>query len=56
MKLIFSSLLILLATVVSTGCSPEVGSEEWCEEMKAKPKGDWTANELGDFTRHCVFK
>ena len=22
------------------GCSPEVGSEKWCEKMKEKPKGD----------------
>jgi hypothetical protein len=36
-------------------CSPEVGSKEWCEEMKEKQKGDWTANEAADFAKHCVF-
>ena len=36
-------------------CSPEVGSEEWCEAMKEKPKGDWTANEAADFAKHCLF-
>lgn len=43
-------------TLVSllTACSPEVGSKEWCEDMKAKPKGDWTANEAADFAKHCV--
>lgn len=35
-------------------CSPEVGSKEWCEDMKAKPKGDWTASEAGDFTKSCI--
>lgn len=35
-------------------CSPEVGSKEWCEDLKAKPKGDWTANEAGNFAKHCV--
>ena len=48
-----------LATVtglllVLSACSPEVGSKEWCEDMKAKPKGEWTANEAGDFAKHCV--
>ncbi len=38
------------------GCSAEVGSEAWCKELKEKPKGDWTANEAGNFTKHCVFK
>ena len=36
-------------------CSPDVGSEAWCEELKQKSKGEWTANELTDFTRHCIF-
>jgi hypothetical protein len=35
-------------------CSPEVGSKEWCDAMKNKPKGDWTANEATDFAKHCI--
>jgi hypothetical protein len=35
-------------------CSPEVGSDEWCGDLKEKPKGEWTANEAGDFAKHCV--
>ena len=37
-----------------TACSPEVGSEDWCADMKEKPKGDWSANEAADFAKHCV--
>ncbi|MDH5358071.1 MAG: DUF3012 domain-containing protein [Gammaproteobacteria bacterium] len=44
------TLLIML-----TACSPEVGSEQWCTAMKEKPKGDWSANEATDFTKHCIF-
>lgn len=33
----------------------EVGSEEWCGDMKQKAKGDWTANEAADFAKHCIF-
>jgi hypothetical protein len=42
----------LLAAVAA--CAPEVGSKRWCEMMRDKPRGDWTANEALDFARHCV--
>ena len=35
-------------------CAPEVGSPDWCEQMKEKPKGEWTANEMGEFTKNCL--
>lgn len=44
----------VLVVSVFTACSPEVGSKEWCEDLKSKPKGDWTANETGNFAKHCV--
>lgn len=47
---------VLLGVGLAAGCAPEVGSEAWCEAMSAKPKGDWTANQAGDFARHCVLK
>jgi len=51
------TLLIVAAALaaMASACSPEVGSKEWCEELKAKPKGDWSANEVMDFTKHCIF-
>ena len=51
-----SALAILLATAALAGCSPKVGSEAWCEMMKEKPKGDWSANEAKDFAKHCIFR
>lgn len=39
-----------------TACAPEVGSEQWCTAMNEKPKGDWTANEVGDYAKHCLLK
>ena len=47
---------IIIALNLLTACSPEVGSEKWCAQMKEKPKGDWTANEAADYTKHCLFK
>lgn len=51
----FSLLLIALGTLTLAGCA-KVGSEAWCNDLKEKPKGDWTANEAADFTKHCIFK
>ncbi len=54
-----STLLTLSAVALMTlglsACSPEVGSEKWCQMMNDKPKGDWTANEAADFAKHCIF-
>ena len=51
------TLLIVAAAfaAMASACSPEVGSKEWCEEFKAKPNGDWSANEAMDFTKHWIF-
>lgn len=46
----------LSALLLITGCSPKVGSPEWCTDMKEKPKGDWTANELKEFTKNCILQ
>jgi hypothetical protein len=46
-------LVMLAGCALLAGCAP-VGSARWCANMKAKPKGDWTANEAVDFAKHCV--
>ena len=52
-----SALAAGLATLLALGaCAPEVGSERWCNAMRDTPRGDWTANEAIDFTRHCLFE
>nr|WP_305455092.1 DUF3012 domain-containing protein [Photobacterium leiognathi] len=49
-------LLVLLGAVtLLTACSPEVGSEDWCNQLKEKPKGDWTANEATEFAKAALF-
>jgi len=52
-------LIIILALVCATtlgACSPEVGSEKWCENMDEKAKGDWSTNEATDYAQNCVFR
>lgn len=50
------SLTLLFSILLVTACAPEIGSEEWCAQLKEKPKGEWTANEAKDYTKHCLFK
>lgn len=49
-------LCALLGGLPVAACAPEVGSQAWCESMREKPSGDWTANEAVDFARHCLFE
>jgi len=48
--------VVAVALITLTGCAPKVGSEAWCEQLKEKPKGDWTLNEGKDYSKHCLFK
>ncbi len=53
---LLSTGLMLAVLTLAAACAPEVGSDAWCQAMNEKPKGDWTANEAADFTRHCLLK
>jgi hypothetical protein len=55
MNKILYVLTFLISLILLSACAPEVGSEKWCVQMKEKPKGDWTANEVADFAKHCIF-
>ncbi len=51
---LIKTFLILFTLGFLAACSPEVGSEEWCSDMKEKDAGDWTTNEAADYTKHCI--
>lgn len=46
--------VLIVTMFFLVACAPEVGSKAWCESMKEKPKGDWTATEATDFAKHCL--
>ena len=48
---LFGAFMLLLSA-----CAVEIGSDQWCADMKEKPKADWSANEAADFAEHCIFK
>ncbi|HDY85144.1 MAG TPA: DUF3012 domain-containing protein [Methylophaga sp.] len=52
--LAFPMALFFLITL--SACSPEVGSDQWCADMKATPSGDWSMNQAADFAKHCMLK
>ncbi|MBL4720922.1 MAG: DUF3012 domain-containing protein [Alphaproteobacteria bacterium] len=37
-----------------SGCDPEIGSPDWCADMKEKSVGDWTGNQTADYAKNCV--
>jgi hypothetical protein len=51
-KLVFAAIIFILFT----GCSPKIGSDAWCTNMKDKPSGDWTLTETKEYAKSCVFK
>lgn len=55
-KKLFTSALVIPLLAALAACAPEVGSERWCNNLKEKPKGDWSANEAIDFAKHCILK
>ena len=56
MNRILRTTIILVFVSILTACAPEIGSEEWCEDMDEKPKGDWSSNEAADYAKNCVFR
>ena len=54
MRPIIAAIILLTTSIVA--CAPEVGSDEWCEDMAETPKGDWSANEATEFAKSCILK
>jgi hypothetical protein len=48
------SVFAVSITLLIAGCGPSIGSDQWCEELKAKPKGEWTGDEATEYTKYCV--
>ena len=47
--------LAAVAALVAA-CSPAVGSEEWCNDLKQQPQGEWSVNEAADYAKHCLLR
>ena len=51
-----ASTVAIFFVISMTACSPEIGSDSWCIDMKEKPKADWTSNDAKSFAQNCFFK
>lgn len=51
MKMGIVSMIVIVLALVA--CD-RVGSEAWCKKLEEKPKGQWTLDETGDFTKYCI--
>ena len=49
-------MLIGAGLVVLTGCTPEPGSEKWCEAKKEQSKSEWTMSDATTFASHCLLE
>ena len=56
LRAVMRAMAVAAITTFLAACAPEVGSPRWCEAMREKPRGDWTANEALEFARSCVFE
>lgn len=53
MKKLIEILPLVLVMAFLSSCA-KVGSEAWCENMKEKPKGEWSIDDATNFTKHCI--
>lgn len=45
--------IAIMGSLLVQGCSPEVGSEAWCEKMGKTPEAEWSPNDASNFMTHC---
>ncbi len=55
-KRVCVGMCLVFGLIGLSACAPEVGSDKWCQQLKDKPKGDWSMNEATDFAKHCILK
>ncbi|WP_422636273.1 DUF3012 domain-containing protein, partial [Vibrio fluvialis] len=46
--------LVMLSALALTACENEVGSAGWCQDMREKPKNEWSAQNAIDFAGDCL--
>ena len=45
---------VIVIALLLLACAPEPGSEGWCEAKKEQPKKEWSMEDAGTFTKHCI--
>lgn len=48
--------ITVMGTALLAGCSPEVGSENWCEKLEKTHKADWSTRDATAYAKNCIFR
>lgn len=48
------TLLLIVAAMTLSACGDEVGSKSWCQDLRDKPKTDWSSQNAIDYAKHCL--
>jgi hypothetical protein len=46
--------LLVLSLLALAACTPERGSEAWCEDKKEQSKSEWSLDDATTFATHCL--
>jgi hypothetical protein len=46
--------LFILSFVMLAACTPERGSEAWCENKKEQSRSEWSLDDATTFATHCL--
>ncbi len=49
-------IVLVAGIILLVACSPEPGSEKWCEEKKNQPKSEWSGSDAATFARNCILE
>jgi DUF3012 family protein len=53
MTTVIKILPVVLCLMFLSSCA-KVGSERWCDNLKEKPKVEWSVEDASNFAKHCV--
>jgi len=48
--------LLTISALCFVACSPEPGSERWCNAKKEQPKSEWSMEDAKTFAAHCLIE
>ena len=48
------SAFVLLSVLALSACQDEVGSQSWCQDMREKPKTEWSSQNAVDYAKNCL--
>lgn len=51
---VFRIAWVVVVLFYATSCAPVVGSDEWCNNLMDKPRGEWTKEDVKGTANYCI--